>query len=51
MKITRASIIATEIQKEIGGHLNTIRAKVAGIIFMNPEFTDEEVAAAFVINQ
>jgi len=51
MKITRALLIATEIKNKIGGDLNTIRAKVAGIIFMNPDFTDEEVAAAFVINQ
>jgi hypothetical protein len=49
MKKTRALAIASQIQNEIGGNLHEIRAKVAGIIFMNPGMTDDEVAAAFVI--
>jgi len=47
MKVTRSSTIARAIQAEVGGSFLHILAKVAGIVLMNPTWTDEEVAGAY----
>lgn len=49
IKVTRAAIIAEEIQAEIGGKFSDVRAKVAALIFTNPTLTDDEVAFQFIV--
>lgn len=50
MKVTRSLLIAREIKAEIGGNIHEIQARVAGIIFGNPELSDDEVAFLFAVN-